>query len=94
MKFYHKKYLFYLYVIIIFLLSLIPGDSVKSIQIFGIDKIIHLIEYFILGVIYKYSIINNKNIHYFLILIIPLLDEYCIQRFSNRSIDFWDFIFL
>ena len=91
-----NKIFFYGYVFLIFTLSLLPGQTVESIQIFGLDKIIHLIEYSILGFLYKYCIIKNRlifRIEFFWILIIPIIDEFFIQNISNRTVDPWDFIF-
>ena len=82
----------YLYILIIFLLSSIPPNIVNSIQLYGIDKIIHLIEYLLLGIIFKTSIRYYFSKHYFLILTIPIIDEFLIQRFSGRNVDFYDFI--
>ena len=93
MKLYYRKYVLYLYIVFIFLISLIPSQSVQAIHVFGIDKIFHLIEYVILGLIFKYTINKKNNAYYFLILIVPILDEFGIQRISGRTIDSWDFIF-
>ena len=93
---YSSKIIFYLYVLLIFLLSLIPRETVEFIQIFGWDKIAHLTEYFILGFLYRWYIIKEISIFRFqtyFILLIPLIDEFFIQSFSNRSVDPWDFIF-
>ena len=46
----------YSYIFLIFLLSSLPPGVVSSSQFHGLDKIIHLLEYFILGIIFKYSI--------------------------------------
>ena len=95
MKFSNKIF-FYTYIILIFSLSLLPSETVESVQVFGLDKIIHLIEYSILGVLYKYYILRDalmlKRGGYW-ILIIPIMDEFFIQNISNRTIDPWDFIF-
>ena len=93
MKLFFKRYSLYIYISAIFLISLIPSDNVRAIHIFGVDKIFHLIEYLILGVIFKYSIIKKDKISYLLILFVPILDEFGIQRLSGRTIDHWDFIF-
>ena len=93
MKFYSRKLVLFLYIVIIFLISLIPSKSVQSIQVIGIDKFFHLVEYFILGFIFKYSIKHNIRYYEFLILCVPILDEFFVQRISGRSIDPWDFLF-
>ena len=65
---------------------------VSSIQIYGLDKIIHFIEYFILGVIYRFSINQLLSKYYFLIILIPIIDEFIIQDYSGRNVDVFDFI--
>ena len=93
MKLYYRKLMLYLYIVLIFLISLIPSHNVQTIHVFGIDKIFHLIEYLILGLIFKYTINEKNNAYYFLIFIIPALDEFGVQRISGRAMDYWDFIF-
>jgi len=82
----------YLYILIIFLLSSTPPEVASLIQINGIDKLIHLIEYLFLGIIFKTSINYILNRYFFLILSVPIIDEFIIQRFSGRNVDFYDFI--
>ena len=65
---------------------------VSSIQIYGLDKIIHFIEYFILGAIYRSSINQLLSKYYFLIILIPIIDEFIIQDYSGRNVDIFDFI--
>jgi len=93
MKLCYRKYVLYLYIVSIFLISLIPSKSVQVIQVFGVDKIFHLIEYAILGLIFRFSINRNNNMYYFLILIVPIVDEFGVQSISGRNIDPWDFVF-
>ena len=52
----------YNFLVIIFCLvitigSSIPGSSIPELKIFGMDKILHVLEYFILG----YLLINSVN---------------------------------
>ena len=79
------------------MISLIPSVSIiGEIQSFGIDKVLHLVEYFILGVLIYFFIKNRKKLFkivYILIALVPIVDEYLIQRISGRTIDVWDFIF-
>ena len=91
-----NKIIFYLYILLIFILSSLPGSSVEVIHVFGIDKIIHLVEYSILGFLFKYYIVRKRsifNFQFYYILIVPVADEYFIQNISNRTVDYWDFIF-
>ena len=85
--------LLYSYICLIFLLSSIPSGVVSSIQIYGLDKVIHLLEYLFLGIIFKYSIKKSVYIYYWLIFLIPLIDEFIVQNFSGRDVDIYDFIF-
>ena len=82
----------YLYIAIIFLLSSTPPSVVSSIQIYGLDKIIHFVEYFILGIIFRSSINKLLSKYYFLVTLIPIIDEFIIQDYSGRNIDIFDFI--
>ena len=83
----------YFYICLIFLLSSIPLGVVNSIQVVGFDKVINFIEYLLLGLIFKYSIEKSLTIHYWLICLIPLIDEFIIQNLSGRNVDIYDFIF-
>ena len=97
MKYILAKNIIYFYILTIFMISLIPSVSIiGEIQRFGIDKVFHLVEYFILGVLTYFFIKNRKKmfkIVYILIALVPIVDEYLIQRISGRTIDVWDFIF-
>ena len=85
-------YLLSIYIIIIFLLSSTPPNIVQSIQINGLDKVIHLIEYLLLGIVYKATKSNLLIRYYLLIFIIPIIDEFIIQKYSGRNVDIFDFI--
>jgi len=87
-----SNFFLYLYILIIFLLSSTPPSVVSSIQIYGLDKIIHFVEYFILGIIFKSSINQLLSKYYFLIFIIPITDEFIVQDYSGRNVDIFDFI--
>ena len=97
MKYMLNKNIIYFYILAIFMISLIPSVSIiGEIQSFGIDKVFHLVEYFILGVLTYFFIKNRKKLFkvvYILIALVPIVDEYLIQRISGRTIDVWDFIF-
>tara|TARA_B100000902_G_C27120831_1_gene818576 strand:+ start:483 stop:851 length:369 start_codon:yes stop_codon:yes gene_type:complete len=97
MKYMLNKNIIYFYILAIFVISLIPSVSIiGEIQSFGIDKVFHLVEYFILGVLTYFFIKNRRKLFkivYILIALVPIVDEYLIQRISGRTIDVWDFIF-
>ena len=85
-----------LYICFIFGISLIPGTGfIGTIHSFGIDKVFHFTEYFILGLIFYNSVRGKKGVLqflYILIILVPIIDEYLIQNFSGRSIDIFDFL--
>ena len=85
--------LLYSYICLIFLLSLLPTEVVGSAQIQGLDKVIHFLEYFLLGVIFQYSIKKIIITDCCFILLVPLIDEFIIQKFSGRNVDIYDFMF-
>ncbi len=82
----------YLYVLTIFLLSSTPPSLVKSIQIYGLDKMIHFIEYFILGLIFVKTQTFFRSKYHYIIVVIPIIDEFIIQNYSGRHVDLYDFI--
>ena len=93
---YSNKIFFYFYICLIFILSCLPIITIHGTYIIGIDKLLHLIEYFILGFLYRHYIINKVSIFnfcFYYILIIPIVDEFLIQNISSRTVDYWDFIF-
>ena len=64
MKLYRRKNVLYLYIVFIFLISLIPSHSVQAIHVFGVDKLFHLVEYLILTVtvlqyLYYFTLISQ-----------------------------------
>ena len=95
MKYFLKKYIIFLYILIIFSLSSIPGDGIiVDINQFGFDKVLHFFEYFILGLLLS-TFLRNKslvyNVGYILVVFIPILDEFWVQRLSLRNVDVLDF---
>ena len=95
MKYFLKKYIIFLYVLIIFSLSSVPGDGIiVNINQFGFDKLLHFFEYFILGLLLSIFLRNKNSIYnvgYILVVFIPILDEFLIQRLSLRNVDVLDF---
>ena len=96
MKSFLKEYIILIYIFFIFALSLIPGNGfIGTIHSFGIDKIIHFLEYFILGFLVHNFIKNRKKsfkILYILIVLVAIIDEYLIQEISKRTVDPFDFL--
>lgn len=88
--------------IIIFVVSSIPSDKIPNIQIFGIDKLVHIFAFFIFGfLIYRsiYFSIGNKlsftKIAIYVILIIVIvgvLDELYQGLIPGRSTDIYDLV--
>ncbi len=88
-----KNILVYLYIFVIFVLSAIPPSISNKVQLYGLDKAIHFIEYLILGIIFNFTYKKKITKFHFLIIFVPIIDEFIIQRFSGRNVDIYDFIF-
>ncbi len=88
--------------IIIFVVSSIPSDKIPNIQIFGIDKLLHIFTFFIFGIFIYRSIYFSKGtklsftkIATYVILIIAIvgiLDELYQGLIPGRSTDFFDLV--
>ena len=81
-----------IYILLIFTLSLAPSTVANSVQFGGIDKIIHFIEYLILGLIFSNSKYKDRSILLFLVLLVPFLDELIVQSYSGRNVDSFDLL--
>ena len=55
------KIILFGYMLLILIMSLIPGKSLENIEILSQDKILHFIEYSILGVLGLKAFSNEKN---------------------------------
>ena len=92
----HNKFRVLLLIYMVFILSLssLPGDSIPKSWLLSFDKLIHLIEYFILGILLMNSMksISTKM----LIVVIPagiffgMMDEYLQSFISGRFSSGWD----
>jgi len=93
----YKNIVLFLYIILIFSISSIPGNGfIGKIHQFGIDKIFHFFEYLILGSLLVLAVNKKSNIFkifYILVLSIAYLDEYFVQDISGRTVDHLDFLF-
>ena len=80
----------------IFGISAIPGNGfIGEIHKFGIDKIFHFLEYFILGLITHWYVKDKQKVFssiYIGIIMIAVIDEYFVQYVSGRTVDYLDFI--
>ena len=96
MIYFLKKQFIFIYIGLIFGISSIPGDGfIGDIHQFGIDKLFHFLEYFILGVITHLYVKDRDTkfrLLYLGILIVPVIDEYFVQHISGRNVDYLDFI--
>ena len=89
-----------LYIIFMFLNSAIPGFIFSSRTIWEYDKLIHFIEFFILGFLFINTIIdtdlniNNFLIGIFILTLIPTIDEGLQYVFDipGRVPEFYDFV--
>ena len=94
------NYLVILFFLIIILGSSIPGDSIPSYYIFSKDKLLHIIEFFILGFFLFNSLIKKTEYPGFLCLLLgtifALVDEIyqstTLGRFSSSFDVIADFI--
>ena len=81
-----------IYVMLIFGLSSTPSTIASSVQFGGIDKIIHFIEYLILGLIFSNSKYNRRNYLLILVFMVPFIDELLVQSYSGRNVDLYDLL--
>ena len=94
------NYLVILFFLIIILVSSIPGKSIPSSYIFSKDKLLHIIEYFILGFLLFNNLINKTRFPGFLCLflgaVFAIVDEIyqstVFGRFSSSFDVIADFI--
>ena len=94
----YKTHILILYIAFMFLNSIIPIISSKN--IWKYDKLIHFVEFFILGILFINTIINTELDIYkfmlgiFVLTLIPIIDE-GVQYFfeiPGRVADFNDLI--
>ncbi len=94
MKLNNYRKLFFGYILLILGLSSIPGYSMPNLKILSYDKIIHLIEYSILGVLFTYSFfpITGKKIIMILLVssIFAVFDETLQGFIPGRNSSLYD----
>lgn len=88
--------------LIIFIVSSIPSDKIPNIQIFGIDKIVHIFAFFVFGYLVFRSINYSKGVNYsfkkiatYVIIIVAIfgvIDELYQGLIPGRTTDFFDFV--
>lgn len=84
----------------IFTLSSIPGRHFKHIHIFGADKIVHLVEFLILGLLLIRAFLNTSSLDTARAIIICVVlatiyavsDEWHQSFVKDRTADIFDFI--
>ena len=90
------------WLIIIFFLSSLTGNKIPNLSRYSLDKLVHFIEYFILGFLMIRAFIDsfpNMNLTKALLLSIILCALYAAsdelhQKFvPGRDCDFFDFVF-
>ena len=94
----YKTKLLLVYIVFMFINSVVPVFSAKS--IWRYDKVIHFIEFFILGFLFINAIIkrpldiNKFLIGIFILTLIPVVDEGLQYVFDipGRVPDFYDFL--
>ncbi len=92
----HKTFriLLVAYMLVILSVSSIPGQDIPKTWLLSWDKLIHLVEYFILGILAMKSMntISSRNLK----IVIPfgilfsVLDEYLQSFISGRFSSGWD----
>ena len=92
----YPKIQFFLYLFLILIGSSIPGKSVPTVFVFTWDKLLHVIEYFLLGVL-GYRAYKNK--HKYITIIISIfgiffgcIDEIWQSFIPGRHPSYYDVI--
>ncbi len=89
------KYLFVIWSIVLFTLTSLPSLTLPKKDEIGIDKLAHLIFYFIFAFLFVKSYQNTKKATQkllYLTAFIPLLDELHQIPISGRYFSFWDIL--
>lgn len=82
----------------IWLVSSLPLQQHHRIQVFGWDKLLHLLEYLILALLVNRSLITLKSkrgtviLVYILLALSAILDEWHQRFIPNRSVAVWDLL--
>ncbi|MDN5353715.1 MAG: VanZ like family [Candidatus Cloacimonadota bacterium] len=87
------RYLFYIWLVTIITLTSWPTLALPSHKILGIDKLAHFSVYLVLAFLMlkkDNSVVRKK--HYFLAVIIPVLDELHQIPIPGRYFDFSDIV--
>ncbi len=92
----HYRILFVSYLVLIFVGSSIPADHIPDSRLFANDKLLHIIEYFLLGYLIMKSIGQRTVKSFFLGVGICLffagLDEFYQSLIPGRMPDWLDFL--
>lgn len=85
------------YLILIFALSSIPSDAIPGPKLFSIDKVYHIIEYFILSLLVLRLMIYHKVKHAYLIAIVAavlygIIDEFHQGLVPGRLFSYYDML--
>ena len=92
----NPKFHFFLYLLLILVLSSIPGNSVPSIVSLTWDKLIHFFEYAILGFLGYRAFLHTNELNVYLFCIIGILfgcfDELWQSMIPGRFSSHYDII--
>lgn len=86
------KYLFGLYLLLIIMVSSIPGKSLPKVILFSPDKLLHILEYGIAGLLAFMSFKSFRIPIIMGILAFAILDEYWQSFIPGRMSSFYDVI--
>lgn len=92
----HNKFriLLLIYMALILALSSLPADNLPKSWLLNFDKLIHLIEYFILGILLMNSMKSVSTKMLFAVIpvgiIFGIMDEYLQSFISGRFSSGWD----
>ena len=82
------------YMLLILIVSSVPGESFPKTSLLTWDKLIHLIEYFILGILVMKSMnqVSSKMLFYVIPfgIIFGIIDEYLQSFILGRYSSGWD----
>ncbi len=87
-----------LWLIVIWTFSSIPAKDLSPENILGLDKILHIGQYFILALLVNHSLKRlgtsrgNVIAIYLILLVLAGLDEWHQSLIPERSVTFWDFL--
>ncbi|MEA1912991.1 MAG: VanZ family protein [candidate division WOR-3 bacterium] len=88
-----RRFAFIIWLIILFITTSIPIDSLSRISLFGFDKLSHLFLYSVLTLFFFFDY-GKKNWKFFpLIVLLSVVDEIHQYYIPGRTMSFYDLLF-